>query len=235
MADGFVQNLGTAGSSATGTTLAITIGAGVTVKVGDYVIVAWTGGAASPGTVSCADSGTNTYSIVTNETATLPFSWMFIARVTTALQNPNTITVSNTTSVGGRAMSVSQYTGLISASPTDRTKATNFATGTSQTVTNAAANVQDNDLVVAGWLMGNVTTANAASGYTLRGKGASTGTPREAMLFDKVVNAVETSSCNQTWTTSVTSTGLLATFKLQQLRPRRGIVYPAAAQNYGFQ
>lgn len=217
---GWVQDLGHSGSSATGTTQAITLGTGV--PVGDYVVVVFVCNAA-PGASSCADTAGNTYTTAVSETATLPFTFEFVARVTTALVSTNTITVTITNTGGGRAMTVAQYTGVVALSATDQSGALNNVTNTTATATASGANTQAYELVVGGFGMGGATTVNAATGYSLRTKGVSTGTIREAVLFDKIVAAIETSSCVQTWATTVVSTGLIATFKLlNPVTPRLG-------------
>lgn len=228
---GFVQGLGAVGSSSSTTTLVLTITA--SVPVGDYVILVFTANGSSA-TWSCADSGSNTYAMDIQESATTPFTAIFSAKVTTALTSGvSTITVT-TTSQGGRALTAAQYTGLIAASPKDQTNQNNNATNTTATITASSANGQAYELVIGGFGMGGATTANAASGYTLRAKGASTGTVREAVRFDKIVGAVETSSCVQTWTTSVVSSGVIATYKLlNPPMPRIGTAGGRQAINRG--
>jgi hypothetical protein len=205
---GWVQDLGNVGSSATGTTLAITLG--VTVPVGDYVIC---GGSANAAVSSVADSKGNTYTKDASQTAASPQLGIFSAPVTTQLVSTDTITLT-TVSSGGRIFCASQYTGL-RASPADQTNT--GATGTAVstvTTTNGSATVQAVELVVAFLTTSAATTAWAASGYTLRPTGVSTGTVHDGMLADKIVGAVETSSAVFTWTTATNCAAVLVTYKL---------------------
>ena len=92
----FVKNVGTASSKTLGTTLAVTLAAGVNVPAGDSVFVTF---AMDPGAgpVSCADSKGNVYSNdadVTNGSLTSGVrTLVFSAPMTTALAPGDTITV----------------------------------------------------------------------------------------------------------------------------------------------
>lgn len=208
---GFVQELGVAGSSATGTSLVVT-NSGAATTIGDDVIVIFTTSAA-PGTVSASDSAGNTGVVDEPETVTTPFTYLIRIHQAASLANGGTLTISNTSTSGGRAATASEYSTL-TGSPLDQVGANNTASGTTHTTTAGGANGQASELVICGYGLAGAVTALASTGYTVRTPGVSTGTIRTAVLADKVVSGIETSSGTLTWTTAVASSGVIATYKL---------------------
>jgi len=209
---GFVQEVGHNGSTATGTSLVIT-NSGAATTVGNDVLIIFTSNAA-PGTVTATDSASNSGVVDVSETATTPFTYLIrIHQAASVVGTTGTFTITQGTTSGGRAATAAEYSGLVTT-PLDQSVTDQLATNTANTLTNASANAQASELVIGGYAMAGATTANAATGYTLRTKGVSTGTIREAVLFDKVVSAIETSACAHTWTTTVVTGGVLGTYKL---------------------
>jgi hypothetical protein len=226
---GKVADVGGAVSSATGTSLPFT--SLVNVPGGDDVFVLMESNATF-GTPSCTDSKNNTYVQVGTTVGTSPFLAVFRARVTNPIDTNTTITPAQSSSSGGRVSSAIQATGLAppgASGSTDQTHPDNFIAGTTQTETAPAANAAPGmpgpgEFELCAWGMGGATTGNAASGWNAGTKFESTGTVRGGLFFDRTVFAGETASCVQTWTTSVVSSAIIATFPLAGLviptRPR---------------
>lgn len=210
---GWVQSLGTTGSSSSATTLVLTVGTITTVPIGDYVFVAVTANG-SASTWSMTDSRANTYTLEKQESTTAPFTGIFKTQVASGkqLQTADTITWT-TTSQGGRALSAQQYTGLTTGT-LDKSNTGTSVANTTATVTASAANANANTIEIAAFGMGGATTTNAASGWNTRAKGVSSGTIREMQPFDRLVSALETASCVQTWATSVTTGSVIVTYQV---------------------
>jgi hypothetical protein len=111
----FVKNVGTNGTTTTGTTLAVTVPAGG-VAVNDTVVISFAMDPTS-GTVSAADARGNTYTADANfqqgtsGSGTGVRQVLLSARLGTALVAGDSITVTHP-SVAARAMSVSEFSGL---------------------------------------------------------------------------------------------------------------------------
>jgi YD repeat-containing protein len=125
----FVKNIGTASSTTTGTTLSVTVpAAGVAAGTSVVVSIAIN---PSSGTVSCSDSGGNSYAVdrnVTNGSGTTGVRTIILsAHNILALTSGNAITCTHP-SVSARAMSANQFSGIASSAPRDQTMA---GTGTS--------------------------------------------------------------------------------------------------------
>lgn len=169
---GTPTGIGTNGyANANHTTLAITSSAAV--PVGNTVIVAvnlYTAG--NTITVSVADSKGNTYTNnadVTN-TGGPTRAIIFSAPVTTALTTTSTVTVTFSRTVTYANMSVFQVSGLLAASPVDKTATnTNNSGSTAATVGPTATTTQSDELLIGAFGLdintGSPTMA-AGTGYT---------------------------------------------------------------------
>jgi hypothetical protein len=140
--------IGTATSTASGTTITVSVpAAGVAVNNTVIVSIAMDPSAAS---VGVTDARGNTYTAdedVTNGTGTMGVrTLVFSARVTTALQRADLITVTFGSAVVGKAVSAAYFNGLVAASRVDQTTA---ATGASITPSsgNTATTLQPDELV----------------------------------------------------------------------------------------
>ena len=145
-----VAAIGTATSKASGTTLAVTVGA-AGVAAGNSVIVAVALDPVVSNTVTVADTQLNTYSSdadLANGSGTSGVrTVVFSAHNITALVNTNTITVTFSAAVVAKAMSAASFSGLALISTKDVTaSATGSSTAPSSGAT-AATEVAD-ELVV---------------------------------------------------------------------------------------
>src|SRR5262245_9487860 len=166
----FVQTIGTIGSGSTGTTLTVTVPAGG-VAATDTVFVSVSIDP-SAGTVSCTDSGGNTYTVdvdVQNGSGTSGVRTILLSSlITTPLNAGDTITVTHP-SVDSRAISVSEFSGV---STLDRTAS---ATGSSASLSSGAtATTNQADEL----LFGNIGTEAKKTDPFTPGTGY-TGLPRE--------------------------------------------------------
>jgi hypothetical protein len=179
-----VTNLGT-GSSTTGATAVITIGAAAPLKT---VIVVASNELNTGGVIggSITDTGGNTYTaingVLLNNAAANGFVRLWRAFVTTALISTNTITYTKQTTAVATVVSafvVQGTTGLV------ETSATNFGTGTAVSLT--PANAHGNSLAFAFVGYGNAGTYTQSANYatpftaitvsTTRGLGGGNATP----------------------------------------------------------
>jgi hypothetical protein len=144
----WVKNLPVNSTKATGTSLAITLSTGG-VAAGNSIIVSFAMDPAS-GTVSCTDSASNSYALDrehTNGSGTSGVrTLIFSAHNVTALVTNNTITCTHP-SVGARAMSASEFSGLLASGAKDQaTSAT--GSGTSPSSGNTATTTQADELLI---------------------------------------------------------------------------------------
>jgi prepilin-type N-terminal cleavage/methylation domain-containing protein len=177
-----VTNIGINSSISTGsTTLSVTVPAGMTIAVGNIIIVSF---ALDPtvSAVTIADSKSNVYSNDANVTNGASGSGvrtiMFSAPVTTALVAGNTITVTFPSSIASKAISACYVSSLISASRVDKTQnntgnSTGPSSGATATTTQAsevifgAIGVEDrisSDTMTAGTGFTLLTPASADTG-----------------------------------------------------------------------
>lgn len=209
---GFVQSLGSVGSSSATTTLVLTLPTITTVAVGDYVFVAVQGNNST--SWSMADSRGNTYTLEKQETTAAPFTGIFKAQVASGKQLVTGDTITWTTaSQGGRTMVAGQYTGL-STGTLDQSAVNNGTTVSALTVTDATANSQANTLCISALGTVGTSTGITCTGFTVEGSVASSGTIHTGALADKVVSAVETTSAAWSWTTAGNAGGALCTYAL---------------------
>ena len=145
----FVQTVGTNFNETSGTTLIVT--SGVTTTVGNTIIVTFAMDPAS-GTVSCVDSKGNTYAQdadIANGSGTSGVrTVVFSAPIGTALVSGDTITVTLPTAVA-KAMSVNEFSGLVTSSPTDQS-GTAIGNSTTPSATTSGAITQFQELGIGG-------------------------------------------------------------------------------------
>ena len=163
-----VKNIGNAGSTTAGTTLAVTVPT-AGVAAGNRVIVTVALDPAS-GTVSCADTKSNVYTKdldVTQGSGTSGVrTVIFSAPVTTALVSGNTITVTHP-SLAARAMNADEFSGIVASGALDKIAS---AVGSSTTASSGstATTAQANELLVGAVGVETRSEAfTAGSGYTL--------------------------------------------------------------------
>ena len=142
-----VKNLPVNSTKTTGTSLAITLTSGV--AAGNSIVVSFAMNPAS-GTVSCTDSASNTYSLDREHTNGSDTSGVrtliFSAHNVAALVTNNTITCTHP-SVGARAMSASEFSGLLTSGAKDQaTSAT--GNGTSPNSGTTATTTQPDELLI---------------------------------------------------------------------------------------
>src|SRR5437867_3588971 len=131
------KNVGTNASQSSGTSLALSLTAGV--AAGNTVIVTFAMDPATcsagtcSGPVTCADSKGNTYSkdadVANGSSTSGARTVIFSAPVTTALVSTDTITVTHP-SATARAMSVSEFSGLATTAALDKTASATNSSGT---------------------------------------------------------------------------------------------------------
>ena len=215
----YIGDIGYAQSSTAGTTLTVTTKADV--AVGDDIVVNFAMDGAT-GTVSAADSTSNTYNAVANAQFTTPSASnvrtaILDTHVTTALPKGSTITVSHP-SVTARSAVVSVFRGLAASPSVDQTK-TSTGTGTAPTSTATSSTSQADEL-----LFGAVGTEgynadvagvwdNAFNQADRRGTTTSGATGVTTASGWKIVSSVGTYTASITGITSADWAAAIATFK----------------------
>src|SRR6266478_1395714 len=153
----FVKNIGTNANESSGTSIAVTVPAGG-VAVNDTIIVTLAMDPAADSTdplhpAGVTDTMGNTYTKdadVTNGSGTSGVrTVVFSAPVGTALVSGNTITVTHP-SATAKAVSVNEFSGLLTSSPTDQS-GTATGTATSLSATTSGAITQFQELVIGGF------------------------------------------------------------------------------------
>jgi hypothetical protein len=135
-----VQDVGTANSSASGTTLQVTVPAGGVTAGNSLIVLFAMGDVAGPPSVSCADDASNAYGSAdvdftkTNDARLLIFS----AHNVSALTSGQKITLTISASITDRAMSVAEFSGLGPTPAVDQTStysavSKNFTSGSVST------------------------------------------------------------------------------------------------------
>ena len=181
----FVKTIGANSTQSTGTTLSVTVPA-AGVSAGRSIIVAF-GMSGTAGTVSCADSAGNAYTVdasVINSTAKTTRSVVCSAHNVAALSSGNTITVTSPSSAT-RVLSAFEFSGLSASGAIDRPSS---ATGNSAAPSSGltAATTQADELVFGLSSMSYSVndTFTAGAGLTLAGRvGTSTNKP-----YDMTIN-----------------------------------------------
>lgn len=224
MVAAFVQNLGAVGSSVSGTTLVLTLsGLAQAVAVGNYIIIHCAN--ASVAATSCADSQGNTYSLDASGPAVDPRVHLFSAKVTTALNNGDTITVTSGSS-SGRTFRAVEYSGLDPSSRFDTSAGGSGSSAAADSTTTGTLAQADN-LIVA--VVGHVATTTNYAWETLSpvwndlGTSVSTGTVRTGHAAYRVVSSTSGVAAKATWTTSRAWAALVGVYKAapDSVPPRR--------------
>src|SRR5438034_868121 len=122
----FVKNIGTAtGSSSGGTSITITLAAGVSVAAGNSIIVSFVGPDLS-GTYSATDSAGNTYSVnASGARAGTVRTVILSAHNVNALASGSTITVTFPSTSNRRAVTADEFSGLAKSGTFDQSRTGN--------------------------------------------------------------------------------------------------------------
>jgi hypothetical protein len=141
-----VQNVGTQATYAAGTTTILTLAVGKSTTVGNLLIVYFTIDGIA-GTVSCADTGNNVYTVAADAQFAVPGTGnvrtvILYAPVTTGLVAGNTITVTHPSRTA-KAMSVHEFSGVASV----ETSAVATGTGTAASSGNATTTFANSLLI----------------------------------------------------------------------------------------
>src|SRR5213595_444357 len=116
----FVKNLGTATGNNTGTSITITLAAGVSVAAGDSIIVSFVGPDLS-GTYGATDSTGNSYSVsASGARAGTVRTVVLSAHNVNALASGNTITVTFPSTSNRRAVTADEFSGLAKTGTVDQ-------------------------------------------------------------------------------------------------------------------
>lgn len=154
----FVKNVATATNTAAGASIVATLGAGVTVPVGDFLVVSMAQDGGATANWACTDNttgGPNTYTLRSNlvgppsgtNTNAQVRVLVFSAPVTFAFIAGNTITCSWTTNTTDEAMTVSQFSG-VDTFGVQNTGTGTLVGGTQTTMTANATTTVANSLIV---------------------------------------------------------------------------------------
>lgn len=172
MAIAFVKSVASVAVTDSTNPQVLTVPAGG-VAAGNLMVL--TAGLAAGATISAVtDTGGNTWTLNTiaqnDRNATNRFLLCY-AVATTALASGNTISItSSNTGFANRAYMVSEYSGIASATPLDKTVAAQdvFAGPNTMDTGNTATTAQADELLVAGWTYGSTTNTITAysSGFT---------------------------------------------------------------------
>ncbi len=143
-----VQDLGTNNTKTSGTTLTVTLSSAVTN--GNSVIISFAADDGG-GAVTCSDDATptpNTYNVDVDETNTGNVrSLICSAHNVSGLTSGKIITVTTTNSISARAMSVTEFSSLVTSATLDQTQKNN-GTGTTPTSTATSTTTVANELLI---------------------------------------------------------------------------------------
>lgn len=247
----FIKNIGTVTSTSTGTTTAITVPVSG-VAAGNRVFVLL-GMNPSTGTVTCNDSGGNSYAVdrdVANGSGTSGVRTVILsAQVATALVSGNTITCTHP-SVTARALSANEFSGLATTAAVDKIAS---ATGNNAAPSSGATSTttQASELLIGAIGVEGPTTETftAAANYTAIGRaGTSGGTSANNITMNpeyRIVSAAGaysasgTLSASRKWATAIVtykaeSTGTPTKLSITSVNsgaiPSAGIGFPVVVQ-----
>src|SRR5213593_1963959 len=166
----FVKNLGTATGNNTGTSITITLAAGVSVAAGNSIIVSFVGPDLS-GTYSATDSAGNSYSVnASGARAGTVRTVVLSAHNVNALASGNTITVTFPSTSNRRAVTADEFSGLAKTGTFDQShtgNGSNTAPDSGFTATTAqAAELLLGAIGVAGSASDTFTAGNDGHGGT---------------------------------------------------------------------
>src|SRR5437773_1165539 len=166
----FVKNIGTATGNNTGTSITITLAAGVSVAAGDSIIVSFVGPDLS-GTYGATDSTGNSYSVnASGARAGTVRTVVLSAHNVNALASGNTITVTFPSTSNRRAVTADEFSGLAKTGTLDQSltgNASSTAPDSGFTATTAqAAELLLGAIGVAGSASDTFTAGNDGHGGT---------------------------------------------------------------------
>lgn len=181
-------------------------------KAGNTIIVC---AACNAGTLSITDSASQSYSTATTITGT-------VAQTSKIFYFPNTaagvtsVTISSTSSTD-LDLIVTEYSGILTASPLDKTSTNGQLASTSWTSNATATTTQGSELLI-GSCMGNLhntTTFTAGTGWTAVATVLSTrgGANLELFMEDQVVSSTGTYAATGTTSQNDNEYASIATFK----------------------
>lgn len=210
MAIGTPTTIGQAGSTASASSLQMTLTA--SVSVGDFIIVA-TGMFSARATHTITDSGGNTYTTVVTANQRTAIAW---AKCATALTSGvSTITASFGGTDAGHMVSAFKVTGLDNAPFDASATGTNGGTTAAWSAGTTGTTAQADELVVGACSVDTATTATSTpgAGYSEVHDFDNTGAFQLTTIF-KIVSATGTQTPAGTWTSSAwTWNAAAATFK----------------------
>lgn len=212
-----VQDLGEVGASSAGTTLALVLsGLAQPVAVGNHILIMAVGGGALP--ISATDDAgpSNTYQVDHQTADTDPRGALISAKVTTELQNGDTITLTWAASTATRAFAAQEVSSLDGTDWFD--VATSAAgTGTASDSGLTATSEQANNYAFGGTVTSAITNyafETLSPTWTLDAEVESTGTVRGVHMGHRVVTDGPTQyDALATWTTSRAWKGLIGVYK----------------------
>src|SRR5437870_7510378 len=166
----FVKNIGTATGNNTGTSITITLAAGVSVAAGNSIIVSFVGPDLS-GTYSATDSAGNSYSVnASGARAGTVRTVVLSAHNVNALASASTITVTFPSTSNRRAVTANEFSGLAKTGTFDQSHTGNASSGTADSgftaTTTQAAELLFGAIGVAGAASDTFTAGNDGHGGT---------------------------------------------------------------------
>jgi chitodextrinase len=213
----FVKTLGTATAATSGTTVALTVPAGG-VAVGRTVVV-WTGmSSRTLNLTSITDSRGNAYTVdlSVKHASSSVSNFIGSARIATALQAGDQITVGFSGSSSIRLVAAAEFSGVASASRVDRTAGTNGTSTTPSSPTTAATS-QPAELVVGGFganASSSVGFTPAAPFTALTAASATAGTTSRSIYREfQIVGATGAYRANGTLTSNTQWTAGIVTYR----------------------
>ena len=214
---GFVKEIGRNDSSVSSTTIAVTVPAGG-VPVGDFVLLACCNGIGSDTVTSVTDSRGNTYQIDIQFSGGSGHRVALVScKVTTALLQNDTITVTLSAANGSRNVYAEHWSGLASTgwfdkSATGSGTAECFATGNTGQTAQA-----DEVLMGASCLNSKGATATPGPNYSEVaevGGSASGNSGRTLYIERRTVAAAGAYAADGTWSVAAGHSEVIATYKL---------------------
>lgn len=217
-----VQEVGSAGTAGAQTGVTITL-SGITTTVGNHLIVCVSTnvllGAAA---FSISDSKSNTWQKDANAQDTSSTVQTFSAKLTSALVNADTITISWSPTSSTGAATAAEYSGLASSSWLDKTASASGASATASDSGATATTSQANEL-----LIGALAPAGTITGFTPEvlspawsantSAVPSSGNVRGIYPMYRVVSAAAAYNAKATWSTSRAWAQVIATYKAAAL------------------
>ncbi|NEA22595.1 hypothetical protein [Actinomadura bangladeshensis] len=218
--------IGTKAQSASASSVAITLTAGAPVGSTVLVGIAWESAAGSVPTISAVtDTGGNSYSTTPDVSAnagTTVAVAVLRARVTTALNIGDSITVTITGGTRGRwAMQADAFDDVDASSPLDKTATSTPGSSASLSSGVTSATVQAHELVYCVFGFGSGRTVTVPVGWTGGAKVETSGGSgdRALQVIHKYVNATGTQEGTLTLSSASTYAGAIETLKFTPAEP----------------